>query len=223
MVLRRLSAALLSDAGDLVLARRCLACSAAGAVLCDECSRRLLQPKRLRFLDGMAVHGCAEYRGHVREAIVAFKEHGTLSLAPTLARPWGRAIAMAARAATVEGRRPVVVPVPAHRSRSRGFAPLSVLLRRAALPDSLRVVSALEVIRPYPSLKDLSARARAAAVDEAVRVRPRMRSHLQGCSAVLVDDVLTTGATLRECRRALLQTGIDVGGFAVVAVTPHRE
>ena len=72
---------------------------------------------------------------------------------------------------------------------------------------------------PVRDSAGLTTAARAANLDAAMRARPPRRD---GRAAVVVDDIVTTGATLREAARALRAAGWTVVGAAVVAATPRR-
>jgi ComF family protein len=110
----------------------------------------------------------------------------------------------------------LVVPVPLHprRLRARGFNPALVAAR--AVASSARApleATALARLRDTPSQTGLSAAARRRNVRGALRARRRVPPHVW-----LVDDVITTGATLREAARALREAGAE----SVVAVCAAR-
>jgi ComF family protein len=101
----------------------------------------------------------------------------------------------------------LLVPVPMHprRLRERGFHPAGVLAR--ALSRAMRIPAdprALRAARATASQTGLDRRARRANVRAAFDARPGFSSPI--CVA-LVDDVVTTGATLAECARALRRAG----------------
>lgn len=104
----------------------------------------------------------------------------------------------------------VIVPVPLHYGRLaiRGFnqsAWLSgALSRRTGAP---MVVDALKRTRRTPTQGGLSARARRRNVAGAFALRPNRAGHIQGKRVLLIDDVLTTGATLGACTHALRWAG----------------
>jgi predicted amidophosphoribosyltransferase len=102
---------------------------------------------------------------------------------------------------------------------SRGGDHVLRLGRRAAAATGLPVArDALALTRTVRDSAGLDSGQRSANLAEAMRARPAPA----GCSALLVDDIVTTGATLREAGRALQAAGWPIVGHAVVAATPRR-
>ncbi|WP_240917140.1 ComF family protein [Nocardioides sp. HDW12B] len=225
---------------DLVLGSCCVGCGRAGRLLCGGCRAGL--PHRGRSCPptpcpaGLAAPWCAaEYADTVRRMVLAHKEracHG-------LARPLGELLAVAVEAAAGPGPRPgpvVLVPVPSHPTvvRTRGHDPLLRLTRAAAVTLRRRGVAAAvrPLLRAHARPRDqagLDAVARAANLRDAFAVRPAagLAAGLASGPAVggpllVVDDVLTTGATAREAQRALERAGVPVDAVAVVAATTRR-
>ncbi|MHB1164804.1 MAG: ComF family protein [Candidatus Nanopelagicales bacterium] len=220
--------ALLSDMADLALGRRCLGCEAPGPGICPACLRGLRGPRGTAVATRAGVvtaHAAGAYAGLLRSAVIAYKEHGHVGLAD----PLGRLLADAVRA-SLPGHRPghsrpmVLVPVPAHRRSRRGFDPVVLLGRHACrhlAADGVRAMVGpvlLARVR-FAELKGLGRAEREAAVSGAFRAR---RGGLRGNPAdaaclVVIDDVLTTGATVREAVRALAADGIVAQAAAAVA------
>lgn len=177
---------------------------------------------------------CA-YAGPVRRAIVASKEDGRRALADALGLALGRSVDAAVRS-TAGGRSgsPVwLVPVPSSASalRRRGDDPLlrlvrqaTVHLRRDGLPVAL--VPALRVRGRPDDQAGLGTAARAANLAGRHDVHPRWRHRLgagpSGVRVILLDDIVTTGATLTEAARALVLGGAGDVRAAVVAATQRR-
>jgi predicted amidophosphoribosyltransferase len=93
-------------------------------------------------------------------------------------------------------------------------------LRRAGV-----AVEVLPLVRPRGRRVDqvgLGARARAANVSGAFEVVPHRLDRGRGRAVVVVDDIVTSGATLAEVARVLASAGVPVLGAAAVAATPSR-
>jgi predicted amidophosphoribosyltransferase len=168
-----------------------------------------------------------EYAGPLKALINAHKEHQALALAG----PLGEVLAAVVRDLLVEvgtgADRVLLVPVPSRSEavRRRGHDPM-LRTARAASARMRRTGSDVAVARllvPAVRLADqagLSAGERAANLAGALRCRVRRGS---GVRVVVVDDVVTTGATAREAQRALEAAGFRVAGVAAVAATRRRH
>ena len=193
------------------------------------------------------VVAAGDYAGRVREVVVGWKDRGRADLTADLT-PAVRHLASelfgALRQGTPPGQEFWVVPVPstAGARRRRGREPVTELARIVAAEAlsgcaqptrarrRVRLVRALVHVRSWGAVRDqvgLGVRARSGNLSGSIDVRPRHRAGLDGQSAgqapvacVLVDDVLTTGATLAECARAISRRGGIVVGAIVLAATP---
>ena len=119
----------------------------------------------------------------------------------------------------------LLVPVPLHRARlrARGYNQSALLARAVArLADRPAGLDVLRRIRATRSLQGQSAAARAAAVAGAFAVTPRRRGALAGRRVLLIDDVLTSGATADGCARALLAAGAARVDLLVAARVPWQ-
>jgi predicted amidophosphoribosyltransferase len=167
----------------------------------------------------------APYDGSVRRLLLAFKEEGAVGLRA----PLGRALATAVVAAigAVDVVRLVPVPSSSRARRERGEDVVRALadaaardLRRIGLDAA--TVAALRHNRRVRDSAGLTSAERAANLADAFVARPRRVAAVGGRPVVLVDDLVTTGATLAECAAALRRQGVDVLACATVAATQRR-
>ena len=232
----------LADLIDLVLPATCAACDLPGPVLCADCRfgwwstpRRCEQDAgRLDRMDGngpLPVWGQAFYQGAVRQTILAWKRRGRAELSDWLAGST-RAAARSLVAAQSPSTPLLVVPAPPSVSgrRRRGEDLLRPLARAAArgLTDAGLPARALPVLRAGPGARDqigMGRRERGANISGRVALtRPGERDLATAPPGpvLLLDDVLTTGATLAACRDLLERVGRPVVGALVLAATPTR-
>jgi predicted amidophosphoribosyltransferase len=163
------------------------------------------------------------YREELAQALLSFKRHGQYQLRNGL----GRALAGALRAAAYGAEPICLVPVPTSNAAflKRGFSPVHLLLREVlGQQPGLAVQSVLEkngsgLLQLPGGQKGLDRGDRARRVRGSMRVRQRGRRRVAGRRCIIVDDVLTTGATLSEAARALHSAGAVVTGAVVLAAT----
>ncbi|MFC9299398.1 ComF family protein [Streptomyces sp. NPDC057011] len=226
------------ELAGLVLPVDCAGCGAARVVLCAGCRAALSGAGAVRArpsarVSGLpAVYAAAPYEGAVRAVLLAHKERGALPLAGAL----GAALAGAVRAAGAgrgTGEREVaLVPVPSARRqvRARGHDPARRIalaaagrLRRAGVPA--RVAPVLRLRRAVADQAGLGAGERRENLAGALGVCRGGARLTDGAVIVLVDDLVTTGATLAEAARAVRAAGLGQGELraAVVAATRTAE
>jgi ComF family protein len=160
----------------------------------------------------------AHYGGIMRRLIVRFKfedKHEPLPLFIKLMHEAGRELLDDAA---------LLVPVPLHRLRllQRRFNQSALLAkglgRAAGVPVA---VMALQRTRRTAAQVGLGHEARLANVAQAFSVRPGDRKSLQGKNVVLIDDVITTGATANACAEALLKAGAARADVLAIALIAH--
>jgi ComF family protein len=211
---------------DLALPATCPGCGAEGAPICARCEPSLHARDNLPagtplgLAEGpphplLQLEWCASFTGPVRAALHALKYAGERRLAT----PVGEAVAARWRTAGAGGE--ILVPVPVHeaRRRERGYDQAELIGEAAArllgLPAAVAVVRARSTIAQYR----LDRIHRADNVHEAFQVPPERRASIAGRWVILVDDVVTTGATLCAVAEAVL----GAGAIAVSAIAVARE
>ena len=220
----------------LLLPAHCTGCPAGRGRLCPSC-RAALAGARPGPTAVTGVHAAAPYADPVRRLLLAHKERGALHLAG----PLGAALAGAVRSALGPGGAGaplLLVPVPSTRAsvRARGHDPTLRLARAAArslhrsgLPASVAPV--LRHTRGVADQSGLTAEARRRNLSGALAVPPRLGRRLAQASPrqaapwrlVLVDDLVTTGASLAEAARALAVAGAPPAAGATVAAAVLRR
>lgn len=208
---------------DLLLPPVCPGCGQEGRILCVDCAtwleRRRDEPPGVPFglpwplpAGLLQLEWCAAFSGPVRSAIHAHKYHGERRLAA----PLGGAMADRWRRAGSGGDLVVHVPVHASRLRQRGFDQARDLALACGRGLGLPVLPGLERAERTAAMHALGRAERARNVGGAFRVRPGLERTVAGRHVVLVDDVITTGATMAGCAAALLAAGAEtVAGLAV--------
>jgi predicted amidophosphoribosyltransferase len=208
---------LAEDARDLFLPAACASCRsapAAGSGLCPSCAADL---RSLRPVLATPAHAAppvvagGPYAGALAEALNEYKERARRELAPALGALLGRALAVVAD--EVPGA--VLVPIPPTRAarRARGFdhvaaacaglGDLRPCLRAAPRPDSVGLTPAQRAAAARRSLRPIGRRT----ADLAAAGRP----------AILVDDIVTTGATLAAAAAVLRDAGLTVPAAVAIA------
>jgi predicted amidophosphoribosyltransferase len=218
---------------DLALPTTCAACDGRKGPLCEDCTCALeggLFDRPARVAPDPPPPGlptvvaCGPYAGVLRQLVSAYKDTDRRDLRAVLAPTLARAIA---RALHSSGRPTLVVPVPSSRAaiRRRGDEPVADLTRAAVtlLTPDVQFAPALRPVRSLSDQSRLNAQERAQNLAGAYAVRPAWQNRLEDRQILLVDDVVTTGATLTEAARALRAAGGNVLGAATLAATQRRH
>ena len=208
---------------DLVLPLECGGCGAPSTRWCPACARQLAikadEPHLItpRVDPGVPVLSLGRYAGARREAIVAVKEHGRADLIAPLAAAlhagverlltWG-----------VLGTPLTIVPAPTRRSaaRRRGGDPVTRMARAATA--GLHDVDVVQVLRLRALVRDsvgLSSADRERNI--AGRVKITKPIGVMARDVLVVDDIVTTGATACESVRVLRIAGAQVAGVLAIA------
>ncbi|MCY7287654.1 MAG: ComF family protein [Cryobacterium sp.] len=203
------------DAWAVISPTECSGCGMPDRALCGACLAALAPRVHSSERSGVLVWSALDYSGVARRVLGAYKDGGRTDAAAALAGPL-RAVVAASLAPVVEGAGVHLVTVPSSRRawRIRGYHPVELLLGRAGL-------RATRLLRTVGETQDQ------VGLGSAERGRNRTgslvaNSSLRGFRVLVVDDILTTGATVLEVRRAVLAAGGEVVGVATLAETRRR-
>ena len=219
-------------AADLVIGAACAGCGHPAITLCTDCAVLLRPtphtswpqptPRILRMAPRVRPISAGRYEGPLRSVLTRFKEEGQFGLLDTLGHFLAAAVCHAAPIGPV-----VLVPIPSTpltRMR-RGHDAIGDLAQAAA--KSLRgigmdctVGSVLVHARKVADQSGLSAAERADNMNAALQMRSA--APLRRRQVIIVDDILTTGATVAEATRVLSAGGHRPVAVAVVAATPRH-
>ncbi|MFB7843367.1 ComF family protein [Microbacterium sp. NPDC056052] len=207
---------LVQEIADLVFASVCAGCGAAGTALCASCEAalapRVVRPRS----ESVPLRAGLVFDGVAASVLRAVKEDGQTSLIRPLRAALAAAVDDLCAGAASPGRIDVVVPVPSTRAafRRRGYRVPEILARGIGIP----VLRTLSYVRRVQDQRGLGAHERRTNLAGGL-VASRLGG---GASALIVDDVITTGATCAEAARALRSAGFRVVGAVAVAATLRR-
>ncbi|MEZ0353950.1 ComF family protein [Mycobacterium sp. pR1184] len=207
---------------DLILPLECGGCRTASARWCDACARELVvkpdEPHLIspRVDPQVPVFALGRYAGARRQAILAMKEQGRRDLVPTLAQALAVGVHRLLTWGIVET--PLtVVPAPTRRAaaRRRGGDPVARLAHAAVARHPDATVAA--VLRMKALTRD-SVGLGTAERERNVAGRVLLRGRPPRTEVLLVDDIVTTGATAGESVRVLSAAGVRVTAVLAIAV-----
>lgn len=210
---------------DALFPRGCAGCDRPDEVLCDDCRSLFANWRNRELVSGQETQGAVHtwsastYQGVVRHAILAWKDHDDTELDTIFGEVMASLLEHSAIQRSCRRQTAVlVVPVPSSPAsmRRRG--------RRHIDPLSKAVASALcdhgFDAKPYRALASIASGGRsvqqASSAQRAQRIGGRIAlvsdAVMQGQQVVLVDDIITTGSTLRQCAQTCRQAGAEVIG-----------
>lgn len=192
---------------DFVFPTACAVCEVPPSPLCDSCAPEFGVAESS--LDGTPVWYATEYSESISRIFRAYKDQNRTALITYLAPGLQQAVA---EAILVLGSCWICVP-PRNQInfRKRGFDPVSRLINLGdnAVPRQLPI-NTLRFQRQVRDQRRLDKPERASNISGSMKAIPGSKRVL------LVDDVMTTGSTLKECTRALSAAGYEVAGICVL-------
>ncbi|MDF5821059.1 phosphoribosyltransferase family protein [Corynebacterium felinum] len=198
---------LLHETWELLFPKECAGCAAPGQILCGQCKRVWSAPPQqisLRIDPGVPIYSLGVLGGPRRRTIIHLKERGRTDVAPHLGAVLHAAIRHLQAGGWVD-EDITLIPAPTRRSAARRRG--GDVVTRICQETSYRVVPCLYLNEHTTESVGLSAAERAANLTGAITCTQKPTGHV-----LIVDDVLTTGATATAAVRALTSKGVKVRG-----------
>jgi len=209
----------LTQVADVVFGAQCAGCENTAIALCSSCSAEIRPRPVVVRTEPCRVAAAGDYDGVLRSTIIAWKERGRFTVERPLAH------LLAASILSIDPDPPVcLVPIPSRpdRRRVRGADVVADLGRVAgrhlrSVGLETRVTPCLALVKRVRDQAGLSAAERADNLRGAFVAR-----RIPAGTVVLIDDIVTTGATLSAAAWALTNAGATVAGAATVAHRPIK-
>ncbi len=215
---------------SLVFPEICIMCNSVYATICRTCNQVWQQPTRQVIINGLTLRTVVAYDDQVSKVVLQAKEDGNQVAQKLLADTLTRSVL--SWSPQIDLRELVLVPIPSSRQaiRRRGRSFLHPILNQVIrnLSDyGVNEVFWNEMLIHTKKVKDqaaLSHVARMANLDGAFRIRePRNKNRdLTGRPILLVDDVVTTGATILSAANALIERKMTVLGASSACASAHQ-
>ena len=199
---------------NLILPAQCLFCNRLGARICSNCNRQVGVDPRLVYREGRIGFSSDAYSDSAKRIIRAYKELGESELAVEIAE------AMRPLLACFEEPPTLLVPIPSNQTslRERGFNPAELLARELSSKVSgLRWANLLKRSRQTLDQSKLSPSQRQ------VNQSGSMVAQAGLGKVLIIDDVVTTGATIATATQVLENAGYFVQGFLTFAETEAKR
>ena len=205
--------ALIEDLSQLIFPTRCYGCNRLGLAICTECRREWIPHYYKTQVEYLKVHSALLYTPTASKILLAAKENSIKGADELLIS----AIIHVLRKAKLDSRYFQLVPIPSSKSsqRRRGRSFIVDVTRKISSEVGLPVNDCLQITRRVADQSGLTRDQRTTNLEGAFSVKPG--AILRG-DLILIDDVVTTGATLSEAARALKSQGFHAIG-TVSAVT----
>ena len=190
--------------------RICLGCGKEGKYICEKCELFLSEAPSLFWQGGLEeLASCWEYEGLIKDIILKIKYYGAFDAINELVE-----IAFKIRKPYLpEDTVITFVPLFKKKENQRGFNQAEIIARKVGEMTGSKVLPLLEKIKDTPSQTKLDKTERLANVKDSFR---RKEGGSRCDNVLLVDDVWTSGATIKECARVLKKSEVKrVFGFTL--------
>jgi phosphoribosylpyrophosphate synthetase len=212
---------LFSDFKFLLFPTRCFGCRDLGYSICSKC-RKLWNPHTYQSrVSNLAVYSAIPYSPVAKNILLAAKEQSIKS-ADQLVR---NALKAALHEVFQKYPSSALVPIPSGRSanRRRGREFINEMAISLAKDFGVAVLPLLEHQRVVRDQSKLNVSSRRENLAMALSIKPEFLGKYSGENLVILDDLVTTGATINEANRALTRGGFAVGAAATACVALRRR
>lgn len=199
---------------EIFIPSECLLCGRIEARVCSACEPVLASDPRMVTRHGLYGFAASDYSPQVRSLIRSFKELGECALAPKLARP------MAALIDCFQNTDLTLTAIPGNRKSSleRGFNQAELLAR-----EIQKLNPTLKLSRLLRKSRDTLDQSKLKPGERALNQQNSMVAEVGRLNVVVVDDIITTGATMRAAADALQHAGHHFVGFVTFAETESKK
>lgn len=210
-----------SDLKYLLFPTRCYGCRELGYSICSQCRQQWNPHLYQSCITNLAIYSAIPYSPVAKNILLAAKEQNVKS-ADQLVR---NAVKVSIHELFRRHPSCALVPIPsrasANRRRGRDF--INEIAISVAKDFGVAVLPLLEHQRNIRDQSKLSISNRRQNLAMALSIKPQFRGNYSGENVVILDDLVTTGATIGEARRALTQGGFKVRGAATACVALRRR
>lgn len=203
---------------ELVFPKRCVGCGNDGEYICSKCQGQLWPPiARCSGCGGASLggwtHGECKAEEGIERLVSGLSYHGMVQRCLKKVKyksSWEIVKLLYQISGLPKIEEGVVVSVPMWRQkeRMRGFNQAAIIAELIAKDNGLKQIELLERVRETKPMYGLDKQAREVNVNGAFRIKQNLRDKLVGARVILVDDVWTTGATMKECGKLLKSAGV---------------
>jgi ComF family protein len=212
---------LFSDLKYLLFPTRCFGCRELGYSICSECRKQWNPHLYQSRVTNLAVYSAITYSPIAKNILLAAKEQGVKS-ADQLVR---NAVSVSIHELFKKYPSCALVPIPSSASsnRRRGRDFINEIAISVARDLGVAVLPLLEHQRKIRDQSKLNVSNRHQNLAMALSIKPQFRGNYSGERVVILDDLVTTGATIGEANRALTRGGFKVQAAATACVALRRR